>query len=127
EPASHDEIHLLHKEAGGPWTKLEDVNLFQLKKKDVVTFDIPQSFSKLVIIRTTIEVTSLQAEKIVRHLVKAMTLKPICVIMRQMSAEPSNAMVTCALPVNVERTTRIMADNGYDHGPRPTTDVMCSE
>ncbi|XP_055889115.1 putative autophagy-related protein 11 isoform X1 [Biomphalaria glabrata] len=127
EESVPDELHLLLKESDGLWTKVDDVHLIQLKKKDVVAFDMNRNFSKLAIIRTKPDVTPFQAEKMFAHLITALTYKQMTILVRQKSLHPMSVMVTCTQTIHLERAIRALADEGYDQGPRPSPDIMVTE
>ncbi|KAK0053264.1 Death domain-containing protein 1, partial [Biomphalaria pfeifferi] len=127
EESVPDELHLLLKESDGLWTKVDDVHLIQLKKKDVVAFDMNRNFSKLAIIRTKPDVSPFQAEKMFAHLITALTYKQMTILVRQKSLHPVSVMVTCTQTMHLERAIRALADEGYDQGPRPSPDIMVTE
>ncbi|KAH9508400.1 hypothetical protein Btru_055120 [Bulinus truncatus] len=79
------------------------------------------------IIRTKPDVTPIQAEKMFCQLMTALTYKQMSVIMRQKSSDPCSVVVTCSQSVNMDRALRTLADEGYDHGPRPISDITVTE
>ncbi|XP_012935626.1 uncharacterized protein LOC101859287 [Aplysia californica] len=122
-----EEVHLLIKEPGSSWTRSDDVTLLQSKKRDIVSFEIARRFERIAVIRTKPDVTAAQSEKMIGHVIMSLTYKPVSVVMRQKSAEPSSVVLTCTPPSNVDRVIKTLADEGYDHGPRPGRELQMSE
>ncbi|XP_041352496.1 uncharacterized protein LOC121370984 [Gigantopelta aegis] len=121
-----DELHLMTL-CDGEWVTNPDILLSQSKNKDIVMFEMVQPLQRFFVMRTKLESTPIQLEKLPPLIEEAITQRIIKVFLRQQTKDLQNVLLSCANVSKVERVLRQLAEEEFEEGPPPSRDILVKE
>ncbi|ELU09375.1 hypothetical protein CAPTEDRAFT_221873 [Capitella teleta] len=128
EETAEDELHILTQaEDSDEWVRASDIQLTQSKNRDSVMWDTRRPPHRVIVLRTKPETTGPQAEKIVRQIEVTLTQRVTQLVLRQHSQDAGNVLIQCSDVHRMERTTRKLTEQGFEHGPALSQEIIMGE
>ncbi|KAK6184688.1 hypothetical protein SNE40_007107 [Patella caerulea] len=123
-----DENDLLHflVYSNGRWNVEPEVHI-TATKIDLVTFDLPRTCDRFMVIRTRTNVLEDSVAQIGRGLNGYLDKKFVQVIIRQKTDDPFQATLTVTPAIRLEKTLKHLTEEGYEEEPCPPIQVCVTE